>query len=151
MFLHWTRDFLICRSTHTSSRYHLVAFKEFFVQQALKMRFWQLSKPEAFEHFEVQVLQGETVMTEEQVIPNLQGLYSQECGLILRLSWVLHTPRRVLVHRISCGNKLLVNQVVLNYTLSWLQGYSSQSFFSFFSSKMMLCFLFHLFIYLLSS
>lgn len=49
----------------------------------------------------------ERVMIEEQVILYLQSLYSQECGLILWLSSMLHAPSRVLVHSISCGNKLL--------------------------------------------
>ena len=57
----------------------------------------------------------EKVMIEEQVIPNLQSLYSQECGLIFQLSLVLYAPSRVLVHSITYGNELLLNP----YNMRW--------------------------------
>lgn len=57
----------------------------------------------------------EKVMIEEQVILNLQSFYSQECGLIFRLSSMLYAPSRVLLHSITCGNKLLLNP----YNMQW--------------------------------
>lgn len=86
----------------------------FFVQQTLKVRLWQLEKAEIVTFWSASVYERETVMIEEQVILNLQSLYSQECGLILRLSSMLHAPSRLLVLNISCGKKLLFNRVFCN-------------------------------------
>ena len=58
-------------------------------------------------------------MIEEQVIPNLQSLYSQECGRLPQLSSAqlgAARSQQIVSTHISCGNELPFNHVFLKTT-----------------------------------